>query len=85
MKKVILIFDECTSGFRETLGGLHKKYKVNPDMAIFGKAIGNGYPITAVIEKSKIMNLLKNFYKQYFLSEGIGPIAALETINYMKK
>ena len=34
--KVILIFDECTSGFRETLGGLHKKYKINPDMAIFG-------------------------------------------------
>ena len=34
-----LIFDECTSGFRETLGGLHKKYSVNPDIAIFGKAL----------------------------------------------
>ena len=40
---IILIFDECTSGFRETFGGLHKKYDVEPDLAIFAKAIGNGY------------------------------------------
>ena len=39
-KKIILIFDECTTGFRETLGGLHKKYKVNPDLSDFRK--GNG-------------------------------------------
>ena len=32
--KIILIFDECTSGFRETLGGLHKKYNVEPDLAL---------------------------------------------------
>ena len=44
--KIVLIFDECTSGFRETLGGIHLKHKVNPDLAIFGKALGNGYPIT---------------------------------------
>ena len=53
-KKIILIFDECTTGFRETLGGLHLKYKINPDLAIFGKAIGNGFPITAVIGKKKL-------------------------------
>ena len=46
---IVLIFDECTSGFRETFGGLHKKYGVEPDIAVFGKALGNGYPITAVI------------------------------------
>ena len=39
---IVLIFDECTSGFRETFGGLHKKYGVEPDMAMFGKAMGNG-------------------------------------------
>ena len=39
---IVLIFDECTSGFRETFGGLHKKYDVEPDMAMFGKALGNG-------------------------------------------
>ena len=47
----ILIFDEITSGFHENYGGLHLKFKVNPDMAIFGKALGNGYPISAVIGK----------------------------------
>ncbi len=45
----ILIFDECTSGFRETFGGLHLKYNVNPDMCILGKALGNGYAINAVL------------------------------------
>ena len=38
MKKIILIFDECTSGYRENMGGIHLKFKVNPDIAIFGKA-----------------------------------------------
>ena len=46
---IVLIFDECTSGFRETFGGIHKKYGVEPDMAMFGKAMGNGYAITATI------------------------------------
>ena len=35
--KIILIFDECTSGFRETFGGLHKKYNVEPDLAFLEK------------------------------------------------
>ena len=43
---IVLIFDECTSGFRQTFGGLHKHYGVEPDMAMFGKALGNGYAIT---------------------------------------
>ena len=42
-KKIILIFDECTTGFRQSFGGIHKNYNVEPDMAIFGKALGNGY------------------------------------------
>ena len=55
-KKIILIFDECTSGFRQTFGGLHKYYKVDPDMAIFGKALGNGHAINAIIGKKSIMS-----------------------------
>ena len=50
---IVLIFDECTSGFRETFGGLHIKYNVTPDMAIYGKALGNGYAITSVVGKKK--------------------------------
>ena len=50
-KKIPLIFDECTSGFRETYGGLHYKYGVIPDIVIYGKALGNGYAINAVVGK----------------------------------
>jgi len=52
---VILIFDECTSRFRETFGGFHLKFEVEPDMVIFGNALGNGYAITAVIGKTPVM------------------------------
>ena len=50
----MLIFDECTSGFRETFGE-HLKYGVDPDMAMFGKALGNGYAITATIGRRDVM------------------------------
>ena len=52
--KIVLIFDECSSGFRETLGGIHLKYQVNPDICMFGKALGNGYAITSIIGKRKL-------------------------------
>jgi glutamate-1-semialdehyde 2,1-aminomutase len=85
-KNIILIFDECTSGFRENLGGLHLTYKVYPDLAMFGKAIGNGYAINAIIGKKKYMkNFEKTFVSSTFWTERIGSTAALSTINYMKK
>jgi glutamate-1-semialdehyde aminotransferase len=85
-KKIILIFDECTSGFRQTFGGLHKFYKVNPDMAIFGKALGNGYAINAIIGKKSIMNCsLSSFISSTFWTERIGPTAALATLEVMEK
>ncbi len=83
---IILIFDECTSGFRQTYGGLHKLYKVNPDIAILGKALGNGYAITAIIGKKDVMISAQNsFISSTFFSERIGPVAALETLKIMKK
>ena len=85
-KKIVLIFDECTSGFRETLGGIHKIYKVNPDIMMLGKAMGNGYAITAVVGKSEIMNSIRNtFVSSTFWTERIGPTAALKTIEVMEK
>ena len=57
--KAIIIFDEITSGFKDNYGGLHLKLKINPDIAIFGKSIGNGYPISAIIGKKKLCKLLK--------------------------
>jgi glutamate-1-semialdehyde aminotransferase/spore coat polysaccharide biosynthesis protein SpsF (cytidylyltransferase family) len=84
-KNIVLIFDECTSGFRQTFGGLHKFYKVNPDIAIFGKALGNGYAINAIIGKRSVMESAKStFISSTFWTERIGPTAALETIKIME-
>jgi glutamate-1-semialdehyde 2,1-aminomutase len=83
---IILIFDECTSGFRENLGGMHLKYKVNPDIAMFGKAIGNGYAINALIGRKKFMKNFDNtFVSSTFWTERAGSAAALATIKYMQE
>jgi len=83
---IILIFDECTSGFRETFGGLHKKYGVEPDLAIFGKALGNGYAISACIGRQKYMQAAQEtFISSTFWTERIGPTAALKTLEIMER
>ena len=85
-RNIVLIFDECTSGFRETFGGLHKKYGVEPDMAMFGKALGNGYAITATIGRREIMEAAQStFISSTFWTERIGPSAALASLKVMEK
>ena len=85
-RNIVLIFDECTSGFRETFGGLHKKYGVEPDMAVFGKALGNGYAITAVIGRREVMEEAQStFISSTFWTERIGPTAALKTLEVMER
>ena len=83
---IVLIFDECTSGFRQTFGGLHKLYGVEPDMAMFGKALGNGYAITATIGKREVMEAAQStFISSTFWTERIGPTAALKTLEVMER
>lgn len=83
---IVLVFDECTSGFRETYGGLHLKYNVEPDIAMFGKALGNGYAINAIIGRREIMEFAQStFISSTFWTERIGPSAALKTLEVMKK
>lgn len=85
-RKIVLIFDECTSGFRQTFGGLHKMYGVEPDMAMFGKALGNGYAITATIGRREIMEAAQStFISSTFWTERIGPTAALRTLEVMER
>jgi glutamate-1-semialdehyde 2,1-aminomutase len=85
-KGIVLVFDECTSGFRETFGGLHKKYDVNPDLAVFGKALGNGYAISALIGRREIMDSAQStFISSTFWTERIGPTAALKTLAVMER
>jgi glutamate-1-semialdehyde 2,1-aminomutase len=84
--KFILIFDECTSGFRETYGGLHKKFNIFPDMCVYGKAMGNGYGITAVVGTKDVMDYAQNtFISSTFWTERVGPTAALKTLEIMEK
>ena len=85
-KNIVLIFDECTSGFRETFGGIYQKYGVEPDMAMYGKTIGNGYALTAVVGKKSVMEAAQStFISITFWTERIGPTAALATLKVMEK
>lgn len=83
---IVLIFDECTSGFRETFGGLHLKFGVEPDMALFGKALGNGYAMTATLGRRSVMEAAQStFISSTFWTERIGPTAALKTLEVMER
>jgi len=83
----VLIFDEIRTGFRVSLGGAQKYYGVTPDMAVFGKAMANGYPIGCVTGKAEIM---KEGEKNVFISSTFFPnslsyVAALKTIEVMER
>ena len=83
---IVLIFDECTSGFRETFGGLHKKYNVEPDIALFSKALGNGYAISAITGRRSVMESAQSsFISSTFWTERIGPSAALKALEVMER
>ncbi|MDR2145848.1 MAG: aminotransferase class III-fold pyridoxal phosphate-dependent enzyme [Tannerella sp.] len=83
---IVLVFDECTSGFRETFGGIFKKYGIEPDITIFGKTIGNGYALTAVVGRQEIMEVAQTtFISSTFWTERIGPTAALKTLEVMER
>lgn len=80
----VLIFDEVTSGFRTNVGGIHLTLGIEPDIAVLGKAMGNGYPISAVIGKRSVMeHALRSFISSTFWTERIGFTAALATIKKM--
>lgn len=80
----VLVFDECTSGFRRPLGGMHLHYGVDPDIATFGKTLGNGYAINAIIGRTEIMQAAQTtFISSTFWTERIGPTAALAALAAM--
>lgn len=84
-ESTVLIFDECTSGFRNSFGGLHLTTGIEPDMAMFGKALGNGYAVNAVLGKSAIMEAAqKTFVSSTFWTEAMGSTAALATLEVME-
>jgi glutamate-1-semialdehyde 2,1-aminomutase len=82
----VLIFDEVTSGFRINMGGIHLTYGVEPDIAVFGKALGNGFPISAILGRRSVMDSSQDtFISSTMWTERIGFVAALETMSLMGK
>lgn len=82
---VVLIFDEISAGFRLCCGGSHLVYGVNPDIALLGKAISNGYPMAAVIGRREIMQAAQDtFISSTYFTDRVGLVAALATIRKFK-
>ena len=82
----VLIFDEITSGWRLNVGGVHALYNVNPDIAVYGKAMSNGYPMAAIVGKKDVMDAAQNtFISSTYWTERIGPVASITTINKMQE
>jgi len=86
-KNIILIFDEIRTGFRVSLGGAQERYKVTPDIAVFGKAMANGYPISAVVGKKKYMQIAEKevFISSTFFPNSLEMVAALKCIEILKR
>jgi len=77
----VLIFDEITTGFRMTTGGIHLLLGVTPDLAVFAKGMANGYPMSAVIGVSRVMEAAQStFISSTNWTERIGLAAAIATI-----
>jgi glutamate-1-semialdehyde 2,1-aminomutase len=77
----VLIFDEVTSGFRINSGGAHLAYGVDPDIAVFAKAIANGFPMAAIIGRRAVMDAAQEtFVSSTAWTERVGPVAALATL-----
>lgn len=82
----VFIVDEVSSGFRLNTGGAHMLLGVKPDIAVFSKALGNGYPIGAIIGKAKIMEAAQtSFISSTNWTERVGPTAAIATIRKHRK
>jgi glutamate-1-semialdehyde 2,1-aminomutase len=79
-----LIFDEISIGWRLGLGGAHLRYGVDPDIAVFAKALGNGFPIGAIIGNRNVMQAAQStFISSTFWTEGVGPAAAVACVRKM--
>ncbi len=80
-----LIFDEVVNGFRISEGGAQQKFGIKPDITTLGKALGNGFAISAVGGKNEIMNLLSPGGKVYQASTFAGnPISVAAAISSIK-
>jgi glutamate-1-semialdehyde 2,1-aminomutase len=82
----VLIFDEISIGWRLVLGGAHLRFGIQPDLAVFAKAMGNGHPMAAIIGRREVMQAAQeSFISSTYWTEGVGPAAALATLRKMQR
>ena len=89
----LLIFDEVVSGFRLGYGGYQQKVGVTPDLTALGKALANGYPLSALAGRAEVMELggIRHHKRRVFLmSSTYGPErsaigASLATLEWLRK
>ena len=81
----LLIFDEIVTGFRFSIGGAQELFSVKPDLSAFGKAMGNGMPISAVVGKEEFMKEMNEiFFSTTFGGETLSIAAAIAVIKKLK-
>ena len=78
--KAILIFDEICSGFHFGIGGAQKLFNVTPDLATFGKAMGNGWPISCIVGKKEIMQVFEDAFFSFTFAGDIASISAARKV-----
>lgn len=82
----LFIFDEVITGFRFALGGAQEYFGVTPHISCFGKAMGNGMPIAAVVGREDIMQEVEEiFFSGTFGGESLSIAASLATIEKIEK
>lgn len=83
----VLIFDEVRTGFRVAMGGAQERYGVTPDLATFGKALANGYPISLVAGKREVMQVLekKVFVSSTYFPNSLEMVAALKCLEILER
>ncbi len=72
----LLIFDEICSGFHFGLGGAQKKFGVTPDLACFGKAMGNGFPISCIVGRADVMKIFEEIFFSFTFGGEVASMAA---------
>src|SRR5439155_880485 len=76
----VLIFDEICTGFHLGLGGAQKLFGVTPDLATFGKAIGNGYPISCIVGRRDVMRTFEDVFVSFTFAGDVAAMAAALTV-----
>ena len=81
---IVLVFDEMLTGFRFAAGGAQEYFGVTPDLAAFGKALANGFPLSAIVGRADILDVMpKIFFSGTFGGETLSLAAAKVVLDRM--